>query len=36
MFHRLFKGHWYKPHVIGYDRYGFDTVDGCSRCMGLE
>lgn len=35
MFHRLFHGHWFKPHIVGYDRWGFDLSDGtCERCPG--
>lgn len=31
--HRLFRGHWFTPHIIGYDHYGYDQYDGCEVCL---
>lgn len=33
MWHRLSFGHWFSPHVVGYDKYGFSIIDGCERCL---
>jgi hypothetical protein len=30
--HWLLRGHWFAPHVISTDRYGFEEYDGCDIC----
>lgn len=33
LWHLIRKGHWLKPRIVSHDRYGFDIVDGCERCI---
>lgn len=33
MIHFIRHGHRFKPHITGYDRFGFDEYDGCDTCM---
>lgn len=31
--HKIFRGHWFTPHIVGVDRYQFDQHQGCEICL---
>lgn len=31
--HRILRGHWFTPHIVSYDRWGWQQWDGCEVCM---